>query len=360
MIFPKKEILYAPMLGTLGGGSLRSFGRGTGGSADLGYWGVDYDGWDGSQLQLPESNISSRITTNGDANWGGLEFHIVHNRNRFFTAYPNNTSQTFVGAQASYPNPANASSVTTYYNVSSAVNLNTNTGSSGRGVTIAYLGDNTPVLIMSYQGTSYERKLRFWTVGTSPSHLGDLQMTGTLSGTTWDFQSNNNNNGEFSQMFYDGSGLVIKNRSGTPENSQWVKVSLPSDANIANGGTPQYLWTMDSQYTGTYYTSPSQGYGCAYLGMDSSGYRYVYENWNTSNLGGRIIRLTPQIQGGITSNWVFKDSASNGGGFGTAFTQSGPMEIPTAEYACAVDYRNNKLLTGSHSNGGIFQVFDLV
>lgn len=33
MIFPKKEILYAPMLATLGGGSLRSFGRGTGGGA---------------------------------------------------------------------------------------------------------------------------------------------------------------------------------------------------------------------------------------------------------------------------------------------------------------------------------------
>ena len=31
MIFPKKEILFAPMLGTLGGGSMRSFGRGTGG-----------------------------------------------------------------------------------------------------------------------------------------------------------------------------------------------------------------------------------------------------------------------------------------------------------------------------------------
>jgi len=31
MIFPKKEILYAPMLGTLGGGSMRSFGRGIGG-----------------------------------------------------------------------------------------------------------------------------------------------------------------------------------------------------------------------------------------------------------------------------------------------------------------------------------------
>ena len=30
MIFPKKEILFAPMLGTLGGGSMRSFGRGTG------------------------------------------------------------------------------------------------------------------------------------------------------------------------------------------------------------------------------------------------------------------------------------------------------------------------------------------
>ena len=36
MIFPKKEILYAPMLGTLGGGSLRSFGRGIGGGSLLG------------------------------------------------------------------------------------------------------------------------------------------------------------------------------------------------------------------------------------------------------------------------------------------------------------------------------------
>jgi hypothetical protein len=34
MIFPKKEILFAPMLGTLGGGSMRSFGRGTGGGVD--------------------------------------------------------------------------------------------------------------------------------------------------------------------------------------------------------------------------------------------------------------------------------------------------------------------------------------
>lgn len=32
LIFPKKEILYAPMLGTLGGGSARGFGRGGGGS----------------------------------------------------------------------------------------------------------------------------------------------------------------------------------------------------------------------------------------------------------------------------------------------------------------------------------------
>ena len=33
LIFPKKEILYAPMLGTLGGGSARGFGRGGGGPA---------------------------------------------------------------------------------------------------------------------------------------------------------------------------------------------------------------------------------------------------------------------------------------------------------------------------------------
>lgn len=36
MIFPKKEILYAPMLGTLGGGSARGFGRGGGGPHPIG------------------------------------------------------------------------------------------------------------------------------------------------------------------------------------------------------------------------------------------------------------------------------------------------------------------------------------
>lgn len=35
LIFPKKEILYAPMLGTLGGGSARAFGRGAGGGIEL-------------------------------------------------------------------------------------------------------------------------------------------------------------------------------------------------------------------------------------------------------------------------------------------------------------------------------------
>ena len=114
MIFPKKpQILYAPMLSSFGGGSANGF-RASGASADLGYWDVDYDGWDGSQLKLPESNISSRITTNGDVDWGGLEFHIVHNRNRFFSSYPNNVSQTFVGAQSTYPNPATASSAVSY------------------------------------------------------------------------------------------------------------------------------------------------------------------------------------------------------------------------------------------------------
>lgn len=36
LIFPKKEILYAPMLGTLGGGSARGFGRGAGGEVPPG------------------------------------------------------------------------------------------------------------------------------------------------------------------------------------------------------------------------------------------------------------------------------------------------------------------------------------
>jgi len=52
LIFPKKEILYAPMLGTFGGGSARGFGRGGGGSPAVGehvfYGGLSYSSNDGS------------------------------------------------------------------------------------------------------------------------------------------------------------------------------------------------------------------------------------------------------------------------------------------------------------------------
>lgn len=66
MIIPKKEILYAPMLGTLGGGSARAFGQGAGGLAayDTGLWAMgDAIGQDGYGMVKYDTGNFDRLIT---------------------------------------------------------------------------------------------------------------------------------------------------------------------------------------------------------------------------------------------------------------------------------------------------------
>ena len=363
MIFPKRpQILYAPMLATMGGGSANGF-RSSGG-ADYGYWGLDYDGWDGSHLDMTDSERASNYNiTTGDTDWNGLQGHLSHYHGRVYKAYPNQTYQSFVGQSSNYPNPVTNSSVTSYYNMGGTTTFNSN-NTNGRAMTLAYLGDNTPVFVASYDDSSYPRRLSFWdaTLGSSTymQHLGYRQMSGSLS-PGFNFQTNSGAanwlNGEYAFIMYDGSGLIVKARNGTYDGpNTWIKVDLPSDSNIADGGTAQFYWVKDSSLTDTTYDN-STSYGAAYMGMDDSGYRYIYENYKTNGNGGRIVRLNPQVQGGTASSWVMKSSTSYGGGYGV---NGQDFEIPTYEYACMIDYKNKKLLTGSHANSGTFAVFDLV
>ena len=71
MIFPKKpQILYAPMLGTFGGGSMRSFGRGTGGSIEFLDRTTDFPGAMSSIQQ--HGNHYYPVTTQTHVLWMGV------------------------------------------------------------------------------------------------------------------------------------------------------------------------------------------------------------------------------------------------------------------------------------------------
>ena len=74
LIFPKKQPLYAPMLGTLGGGSARGFGRGAGGFAayETGLWAMgDGTGPDGYGMVKYDTDNFDRLVTSGNTPCSG-------------------------------------------------------------------------------------------------------------------------------------------------------------------------------------------------------------------------------------------------------------------------------------------------
>lgn len=365
MIFPKRpQVLYAPMLATMGGGSANGF-RSSGASADLGYWGVEYDGWDGTQLDMTESERSSFYNiTQGDTDWVGLQSFLSHNLNEFYGAYQHQGYYTLTNPM-NYPASPNNSNLTNYYGMNAITQFNSSYYNTGRAITIAYLGDGSPVFVASFDGTTpQKRNLRFWDAdvngGQYRQHLGDFQMTGSFP--NFNFTTSNSvanfDSGEYAHMVYDGSGLIVKSRTGDDAKKRWVKIDLPTDKNIGNGCTAQYMWDIDSSLTHSSYqgSSVGNGYGAAYMGMDSDGYRYIYENSYTNGTGGRIVRLDLPTNASQIGSWLFKSATSSGGGYGV---NGQDFKIPTYEYACAIDYKNKKLLTGSHANGGVWAVFDL-
>lgn len=351
------------MLATFGGGSANGF-RSSGGG-DYGYWGVEYDGWDGSQLDMTESERASNYNiTTGDTDWVGLQSFLSHNLNAFYGAYQHQGYYTLSNPMNFPASPSN-SNLTNYYAMNAITQFNSSYYNTGRAITIAYLGDGSPVFVASFDGNNpQKRNLRFWDAdvngGQYRQHLGDLQMTGSF--TNFSFTTSNSvanyDQGEYAHLVYDGSGLIVKCRAGDTAKKQWIKIDLPPDKNLGSGCTAQYRWTMTTNYTHSSYSGSNvgAGYGAAYMGMDDNEYRYIYENSFTNGNGGRIVRLTPPTDPSQSSTWDFKSSTASGVDYGA---NGQDWEIPTYEYSCAIDYKNKQLLTGSHSNSGVWAVFDL-
>lgn len=127
LIFPKKEILYAPMLGTLGGGSARGFGQGVSSGIELyetGLWAMgDSTGPDGYGMVKYDTENFDRIVTSGNTPCSG--------------SYPSQMADTYRNSTGSvYLVSADSATVKIWSSTSLNQISATNTGYGVRGMMV--------------------------------------------------------------------------------------------------------------------------------------------------------------------------------------------------------------------------------
>jgi hypothetical protein len=291
-------------------------GLGSGGApSPYGYFGDEYDGWNGSRILIDSTTLESNSTVN--STWVSLSGHISHNLQGFFGFYDGPHYYLWPNAGSTY-STAGAYYVTTTKTTFSPTSAATN--GADRGTTIAYLSDadRSCVLIggKSNNGTLsvYPRDtssaVKFGTgavyAGTVPSpyHASDIFVA------------------------WDGFNLLVTGQAKTTFSSFAIPTTLSGFTTLP---APNVTWTLNSGTT-------SGGYGIAYLGMDDAGNRYVADS---QALTMYIYRLNATTGTTGTADRISEDSVSQ--------TYGG--------YSIAADYKNRKLLVGAHNNGGRWSVF---
>lgn len=289
-------------------------GRGGKSSTLVNGFGPEYDGWTGDRIAVASA---VQGTTTGDGDWQGLQGHISHYLGYWLSAY-NETSYNVWPNAGTALTSTSSSALTNYYNIGVRNIFSVSQGPSGRGVTIAYLGDETPVFVICLANF---QALHFY--HTNGTYIGSRDFSGT---DVYDGSSYWNT--EWTNVMYDGTGLLLQTRADL---NKVFHVTLPSNTSLSNGCVQDYIWDKGT-------TLSNGGYGGAYLGVDTSGYRWIAFNESSGSSSGAIAKLTP-ISG-----------------------SSGTMTLPqtsmsSANYSAMVDYKNRKLLFGAHNNNGVFYVF---
>jgi len=239
LFFPKKEILYAPMLGSLGGGSVRGFGRGIGGGSGANYFGPEYSGFNNDSPILALINSTGTETDGMDAasnRWDSLDTFFDFSQNKilgayntvsFYSNFPyNNNSGTWSGHDAYYSiNPANRQDFSGH--ATSAIEA------GGRGITVAYLSDEsrTPVVVVGGAGVSHDPL-----VANGGLFFFDYATGAFLGRLTFEHSSGSSNRNiqDLSGVAWDGEKLLVVARDAvdTPtygaEGGMLYRFTLPS------------------------------------------------------------------------------------------------------------------------------------
>ena len=281
-------------------GRPRQKAAGGGGGSGAPVYDHAYDGFfSQNKASLDFSNSSFDTCTSSSGTHDTLDPFIDHNSSRIYGSYSTAHYHHWANAGFAYSGNAN------FYQVGTKTNFvgqsSSLMGNTGRGLTIAYLGDQTPVIVIS---RTNNRRMDFFSYpGTN--NLGYMTVP---YGTNYPGNSN-----DMSGLAFDGTNLLMMNRT---QSFMWA-FSLPADTSGINSGqlTSVARWSMpyDVQY-GMAWTGDGVIMG---KGTDGSAVSYVRTTDNGFNGTGTEVRI---------------------------------YDMPSNNYSLAIDYKNRKLVVGGYSN----------
>tara|TARA_R100001510_G_scaffold46930_1_gene44033 strand:+ start:1668 stop:2870 length:1203 start_codon:yes stop_codon:yes gene_type:complete len=319
MIFPKKpQVLYAPMLATLGGGSLRSFGRGTGGGkrpptldAPLGFFNYSSS----SEVFFFDVDFQTAYSLGGFSSMDGMFFDTKTN-----IMWMERNGTPIYGMQPTGSHQGNSGD----WHYISGNNINLNAQNGRYGVTF---------------------NNRVWNFAGHSSSLGITIATGQnqSGGTGW----NRTNQGGISGQYYGGpntniedfslfgnfgtthgygwartytlaEGSFYTNQATTPYDDDWssnwydnrlgIVVNWPQNQYFANIYSTEYSAGAFKQSAGSGVTrshfehmgySNSMSYGQVLFGIEASGTNPTYsKSMVYADRGGSVVgKNTNGVQG---------------------------------------------------------------
>ena len=300
MIFPKKEILFSPMLGTLGGGSLRSFGRGTGG--DSNFQSLAYHYTAGTSAGLQDVNFNGNTynlnyATYANKGWVEILFHAnVSPGHHLRDDQGQHIGLNGTGTPLFYQGIANSSGVTEYYNITE----NTISGGTALNYSADFaqimLGNDITVTDIAITSKSSKTLANIYATGQNQSSAyplianSDLAgadvaygkpalfnfFTGTGGGVSGFYYSGASQSGHFSNKHYEmywskvslDFAIVLFNRGGAPQTDHWHIASGQHQStstyfpNVGYRGHPGY--SFEGEYVGSWNDSGSTAHSATY------------------------------------------------------------------------------------------------
>ena len=286
-------------------------GGGGGGSGSALTNDLAYDGFfSQNKSALDFSNSSYNSFSSSTSTHNSLDTFIDHNSSRLYGAYNTAHYYTWANAGQAYSGFGGFYSVGTRSDF--AGQQASYLGNTGRGITIAYLGDQTPVIVIGRSGGS--NRLDFYSYpGTA--HLGYMTVRVGGGGSGYNPGSNN----DMSGIAFDGTNLLMMNRN---QSYMWA-YPMPADTSAINNGVMDTVaqWSMPTTLQ----------YGLAWTGDG------VIMGKGGSPTEVAYVRL----------------SGSGFTGTGTAIRS---YSMGSNNYSLAIDYKNRKLVVGGYSNN-LYKVF---